>query len=97
MEPIFGKPTDVYAFAKRDLQKGFAISSGIGSDDFYGMIDSADKNLVPITLLDNEETAKPILKRPINKNQPLIWEDIHFPKTELMDLYNRQKEMLNDA
>lgn len=97
MEPIFGKPTDVYAFAKRDLRKGFAVSSGIGSDDFYGMIASADKDLVPIILLDSEETAKPILKRLIDKDQPLTWEDIHFPETELMNLFNRQKEMLNDA
>jgi len=97
MEPIFGKLTDVYAFAKRDLRKGFAIDSGIGSDDFYGMIDSADKNLVPITLLDSEEIIKPILERRVDRDQPITWKDVNFPDTELTDLYNRQSEILHEA
>jgi len=95
LEPL-GKSTDVFAFAKKDLYKGLAIRSAMGSDDFYGLIDAREnaKDLVPIALLDTDETETIILNRSKNQDEPLCWSDLDFPETSLLNLYQRQELLL---
>ncbi|MBA7632806.1 hypothetical protein ES703_40361 [subsurface metagenome] len=91
-----GKLTDVFAFAKKDLYKGLVMGHGIGSSEFYGMIDSCEnaKDLVPIALLETEDTAKPILERNLNRDEPLLWNDVDFNNSELFSLYQKQEKYL---
>jgi len=91
-----GKLTDVFAFAKKKLYKGLAISHGIGSNEFYGMIDSSEnaKNMVPIALLETECQTKPILERNLGQDRPLTWRDIDFNDSKLFSLYQEQKKFL---
>lgn len=92
-----GKLTDVFAFAKKDLHKGLAVSHGIGSDEFYGMIDNLEDNrdLVPIALLETERETKPILERNLDRDRPLTWQDIDFNSSRLFSLYQKQENYLN--
>lgn len=89
--------TNVFAFAKRDIQKGFIIKKSIGSDNFYGMIDTYENapDLVPIALLENEGPEYPVLKRRIIRDEPLTWADLDFPETYLWKLYAKQEKFLN--
>lgn len=91
------KLTDVFAFAKKDLHKGLAMGHGIGSNEFYGMIDTREnaKDLVPIALLETENRAKPILERDLNRDEPLKWDEIDFNKSELFSLYQKQEKYLD--
>lgn len=95
MTPL-GKLTDVFAFAKRDIPKGFEVRRSIGSDEFYGLIDmrSNATELVPIALLENEGKDRPVLKQAMAKDQPLKWHDVEIPDSELWRLYQRQKKLL---
>jgi len=90
------KLTDVFAFAKKDLHKGLAIGHGIGSDEFYGMIDSCKnaKDLVPIALLETENRIKPILERNLDRDEPLFWSDVDFHDSNLFALYRQQEKIL---
>lgn len=92
------KPTDVFAFAKKDLHKGLAIHHAIGSDEFYGMIDTREngRNLVPIALLETENTAKPMLNKSLNRDEPLLWDALDIPDLELFDLYEKQEKLLQN-
>ncbi len=91
-----GKLTDVFAFAKRDIPSGFKIQRSIGSDEFYGLIDMRDNatELVPIALLENEGSQRPVLKQALSKDQPLKWYDVEIPDSELWRLYQRQEKLL---
>lgn len=93
------KLTDVFAFAKKDLYKGLAIDHAIGSDEFYGRIDSYEnaKDLVPIALLETESIAKPMLKRNLDRDEPLLWSDIDFNKSVLFSLYQKQEKLLRES
>lgn len=97
LEPL-GKSTEVFAFAKKDLCKGLIIRSAIGGDGFYGLIDAREnaKDLVPIALLDTDETAAPILNRLKHRDEPLYWSDLDFPETSLWNLYQKQKSLLKE-
>ncbi len=88
-----GKLTDVFAFAKRDIPKGFKIEKTI---EFYGLIDMRDnaRELVPIALLENEGKDRPYLKQSMAKDQPLKWHDVEIPDSDLWRLYQRQEELL---
>lgn len=90
------KLTDVYAFAKRDIPKGFPIHHSIGSDEFYGLIDMRDnaRELVPIALLENEGKQRPYLKQSLSKDQPLKWYDVDIPDSDLWKLYQKQEKSL---
>ena len=92
-----GKLTDVFAFAKKDLHKGLAIGHGIGSDEFYGMIDNSEnsKDLVPIALLETKCETKPILERNLDRDRSLTWRDIDFNSSKLFSLYQKQENYLN--
>jgi len=92
-----GKFTDVFAFAKKDLHKGLAIGHGIGSDEFYGMIDNLEDNrdLVPIALLETKCETKPILERNLDRDRSLTWDDIDFNSSKLFSLYQKQEKLLN--
>lgn len=68
--------TDVYAYAKRDLEEGEVFQHGLGDDLVYGQvqsIESAEKeNLIPvIELAPNSEGTKSVLNQKIQKNQPI--------------------------
>lgn len=98
--PRYGKLTDVFTFAKQDLEEGLIIKHSIGSDEFYGLIDTREKtkNLVPIALLETEEKdGRPILKRNLKKDEPLTFDDVEFPPSYLFDLYQQQEKLLDES
>ncbi len=90
------KLTDVFAFAKKDIPSGFKIQRSIGSDEFYGLIDMRDnaRELVPIALLENEGSQRPVLKQALSKDQPLKWYDVDIPDSDLYKLYQQQEKLL---
>ncbi len=95
MEPTFGKVAEVFAYAKKDLKKGMPISHGIGSNDFYGMVDLVKGNRgVPIALFEGEGKEKPILLESKDKDELLTWGDVEFPPDHyLRKLYGEQSCM----
>ncbi|MCI5839437.1 MAG: NAD(P)-dependent oxidoreductase [Peptoniphilaceae bacterium] len=64
--PIQGQVADTITIAKRDIKKGEKID-GIGSDKVYGLLVSHDTqqngNLLPISLIDKNTTAKVDIKK----------------------------------
>ncbi len=93
LAPVAGRTADVYAFAKRDLSVGDKIHHAIGGSECYGMIDrcvSADaQQQVPVALLEVEEGDRlPTLTRPVQKDQPLTWDDLAIGETDVMRLFH---------
>jgi predicted homoserine dehydrogenase-like protein len=90
-----GRSADCYSFAKRDLAPGDAIAHAIGSDEVYGLVDTAPRadarGMVPLGLLDAEDTAqRPVLRRQLARDQPMTWDDVELPDTRLLGLWQRQ-------
>lgn len=97
-----GRMTDCYAHGKRPLSPGDRITHAIGSDEVYGLImasDDADAaNLVPQGLLDVEESdERPVVRRAVERDQPLCWDDIDMPDTRLVKLWRQQQGLLSGA
>lgn len=97
LQPQPKRLTDTYARAKKDLSAGTVIDHGIGGDHFYGMIaaekEAAAEGRVPIALLECEAPlGKPILVRPLEKDEALHWGDLEMPEGSLRDrLHDLQK------
>lgn len=97
-----GRVTDCYAHAKRALSPGDRVTHAIGSDEVYGLIMTAEEadteNLVPQGLLDIEENdERPVMRRTVERDQPLTWDDIDMPDTRLLKLWRQQKKLLTGA
>ncbi len=97
--PRCGRLNDVYAFAKRDMKAGDGISHGIGGDSFYGLVekcaDADGRGQVPIAHLEREGDSIPRVKRYIQKDRPLSYEDIDLPDTYLIQKYREQEQIIN--
>jgi predicted homoserine dehydrogenase-like protein len=94
-----GRMADCYAYAKRALSPGDRITHAIGSDEVYGLIMSVEEadadNLVPQGLLDIEESdERPVVRRAVERDQPLTWDDIDMPDTRLLELWRQQEKLL---
>lgn len=97
-----GRVTDCYAHAKKALKPGDVIGHAIGSDEVYGLImtaaDADAAGRVPQGLLDVEEgPARPIVRRALERDEPLTFDHLDMPATRLMDLWTRQQAMLERA
>ena len=96
--PLDRRVADVIAIAKQDLPAGTEIGRAIGSDYLYGEIEPAGvanaHDAVPICLLDQEEGYVTRVTRDIGKDEPLRWQDVELPDTELLEAYRRQERML---
>ena len=77
LQPDYGRISDVYAYAKKDLHAGQCIENGIGGADCYGLIKSvteADKqNCLPITYLEGETGKLPKILRDVAKDKALLY------------------------
>jgi predicted homoserine dehydrogenase-like protein len=96
----FGRVSDVYAYAKRDLAPGAVVNHGIGSDEVYGIIECAPEadgaGQVPQGILEASESgAKPILKRALRKDEALCWDDVELPDSMLLNLFERQQQLFS--
>jgi len=95
MTPSFGRLTDVYAYAKRDVAAGETIGHGIGGDAFYGLIgesaaaDAAGQ--VPIALLEGEEGLFPVMRGNVAQGHALHRDAIALPDTYLMRKFREQE------
>ena len=80
-----GRPiADVYAFAKRDLNKGDTVVHGIGGDEVYGLIDHVKvgeaERLLPIWLFEGESDKTPtLIINEVAKDAPVTLADISIP------------------
>ncbi|HSX29841.1 MAG TPA: hypothetical protein VLE73_04765 [Candidatus Saccharimonadales bacterium] len=96
LQPRHGQLND----AKQDLNTGALITHGIGGDQTYGLVSENTSDLsdrLPVGLLESESgsTEHARTRRKIAKDEPLYWGDIEIPQTKLLDLYQRQSELLN--
>ena len=100
-KPLDRRVADVIAIAKEDLPAGTEIGRAIGSDYVYGEIEPASAanahEAVPICLLDQEEGYVTRVTRAVGKDEPLLWQDVELPDTELLEAYRRQERMLEGA
>lgn len=99
MTPRAGRVADVYAYAKQDLPAGRIIAHGIGSEEVYGMIDTAREadaaGRLPQGALESEgNEPKPRLIRAVKKDEPLHYDDVELPDTHLHQLFERQRRLL---
>lgn len=95
-----GRVTDCYAYAKRDLSPGERITHAIGSDEVYGLIMTAREadaaGAIPQGLLDMEESEeRPVLRRAVARDRLLCWDDVDMPSSRLLDLWLKQKTLLD--
>ena len=101
LRPTHGRVTDVYAHAKRDLNPGEPIESAIGSDEFYGLIETAADadadGRVPIAILEGEGGRQPRLKRKLREDDAVTYDDLEIPDTFLLSAFRRQQKMLEDS
>jgi len=76
LKPDFGFQTNVYAYAKRDLDKGERLD-GIGGYTCYGLIENCSENDdhpgIPICLAQSV-----ILKRNVAKDEKIFTEDVIY-------------------
>ena len=81
LQPTFGFKTNVYAYAKKDLQPGERLD-GIGGYLCYGLIENGDDNRqnsgIPICLADDVT-----LKKGIAKDQKIHMDDIVYDPERL--------------
>lgn len=81
--PIGGPVIDVITIAKRDLKAGEELD-GIGGFTCYGVTENAEiclkENLLPMGLSENCR-----LKRNINKDQAITYDDVELPSDRLCD------------
>ncbi len=97
LEPVFGQPTHVIALAKKALSKGEHIECGIGSDYFYGVIErkeTADAlGAIPIALIDPEPAHPWRMKRAVQKDEVVTFDDLDIPESTLYCLFKKQQEL----
>lgn len=99
LAPNYGRVSDVYAVARRDLATGEEIEHAIGGDHCYGLIercadaDAAGK--LPIALLESEGEDRPRLKRAVRRDAPVTYDDVVLPDTELRHLFRQQARLLS--
>ncbi|HLE57616.1 MAG TPA: homoserine dehydrogenase [Rhodothermia bacterium] len=94
-----GRVTDCFAYAKKDMAAGTSIQHAIGSDEVYGLIDVASRadamNQVPQGVLGVEDSdRRPVIKRAVERDQPLTWDDVEIPAGRMADLWEKQKNLL---
>lgn len=81
LQPDYGFRTNVYSYAKRDLEPG-DILDGIGGYNCYGLIenliDNEDEPGIPICLAENVA-----LRRAVKKDQKIMQEDIIYDENRL--------------
>jgi len=94
-----GRVTDTYAYAQKDLVAGDVVSHAIGSNEVYGQIDETAKadaaNHVPQGILDIEgQPERPVMKRAVAKDQPILMDDVDIPSNRMTDLWEQQKPLV---
>jgi len=75
LQPNYGFCTNVFAYAKKDLQAGDVLD-GMGGYACYGLIENYDNGRapgLPILLADDV-----VLQRPIAKDQPILMTDVAY-------------------
>jgi len=100
MRPGEYRMTDVYAYAKRDLEPGLIIKHGVGGEHFYGMVeccrDADAKGKVPLVLLEGEGAMFPQMKERLRRDSPLEWGMVDLPDSFLMQKFKEQAQLLAD-
>jgi predicted homoserine dehydrogenase-like protein len=97
-----GRLTDCYAYAKRRLVPSSVIQHGIGSDEVYGLVDTAraadDRACIPQVLLESEEgPARPVVRKTVGMDMPVTWDVVALPESRLLALWNQQAVLLASA
>ncbi|MDD3890503.1 MAG: hypothetical protein WC147_00505 [Syntrophomonas sp.] len=81
MQADHGFRTNVYSYAKRDLNPG-DILDGIGGYSCYGLIENQTDNEseagIPICLAENI-----VVRRAVKKDQKIMWEDVIYDEERL--------------
>ena len=88
---------DVFAYAKRDLAPGDAITHAIGGDEIYGLVDvaatAAADGHVPIYWLEPIAGRHAVVTRHVAKDQPLRFADVSLVESPYMELLRRQEAL----
>ncbi|MDD5621958.1 MAG: NAD(P)-dependent oxidoreductase [Actinomycetota bacterium] len=90
--PDCGMVSEVITLAKRDLKAGEVID-GIGKYMVYGLIEkygkAKKKNLLPIGISEGC-----VLKKDIEKDKPIEYNDVSFVKNSLLQEFRRSQDKL---
>lgn len=101
LEPVYGQPAPVVALAKRDLRRGDLIEGGIGSDHFYGLIESGETaeaiHAISIALIDPEPGELWRMKRDVPQDRVVTFDDLDIPDSNLLRLYKRQQDLFKGS
>jgi predicted homoserine dehydrogenase-like protein len=94
-----GRVTDTFAYAKKDLKADDVVQHAIGSDEVYGLINETKQadaaKYVPQGVLDIEGIRdRPIIRRAVEMNTPLTWDDVEIPANRMTELWERQKPLV---
>ena len=81
---------EVYAHAKKDLPADSPIQHAIGSAELYGLVAPLSDSRIPISLLE----APTILKKPLQKDDPLTPGHLELPDSTLTKLWREQQALL---
>lgn len=84
------KECEVYAYAKRDLVSGEALSEAIGSEAFYGIARPSSDEFIPITLLEGEVKVV----RSVKAGTPLTWDDVQISDSLIYRYWREQKALI---
>jgi predicted homoserine dehydrogenase-like protein len=91
------RSTEVIAVAKRDITAGTVISRGIGSDLLYGVIEGKvgvnELRGIPICLFDQLPDHPVAVRRSIERDLPVTWDDVSIPDTQLTRCYLSQEAL----
>lgn len=95
LQPTYGIQTNVYTYAKKDLQAGDVID-GMGGYASYGLIENIEDQEVnpglPILLSENVR-----LKRAVGKDQKIYMSDVEYnPNDPAFDLYFKSLNLKNE-
>jgi predicted homoserine dehydrogenase-like protein len=86
LEPLYGFRTNVFTYAKRDLNAGDKLD-GIGGYTCYGLIDNCEGGHpgLPICLAEDV-----VLRNNIARDSPILFKDVESPVSRSdFDLYQR--------
>ena len=89
-----GRLNDVFARAKRELAPGDEFGHGIGGAEAYGTVAEAAPadagGRVPLAALEPEGGQRAEVRRGVQRDAPLTWDDVLLPSSDLTRLYAEQ-------
>lgn len=85
--PFTKRTSEVYAYAKRELEAGEKISHAIGSAEVYGLVEPIHADRVPIYLIESQA----VVVKDLAPDRPITWSDLELEPSLLLALWKEQE------